>query len=599
MTPILYIKNGHLSFGNKTILKHIELYVSRGDKICLVGRNGCGKSSIMKIIAGEYEIDNGTIFRSPSITIGYLQQDIKVKCNDKIHNFVLSKANYLQSHRYNADIMLQQMHIDGNKDLASCSGGQLRQVFLIKSLILQPDILLLDEPTNHMDIKTIEWLENYIQHYPGAVICISHDRCFQENISNRVWWIDNHLLKKTNKGFKHYDEWCRAIMNSKEATLRNLNRKLEVEKNWLNHGVTARRKRNKKRLSSLYDLRQTLREQQLELHNTKAIIQTDLASDIRKTQFIIDAQNISYQLLAKKLFNNFTLQVKKGEKIGIVGPNGSGKSTLIKILMKELDPTTGIVKHGQNVHITYLDQHRIVLNPNYSLKRILCPVGGDQVFVQGRSMHVAAYLKKFMFDPRALEHSIITLSGGELNRLLLAKSLMNTGNLLILDEPTNDLDMDSLEMLLEILIGYKGTLIIVSHDRDFLERLVTRTLIVTSDKIIDLYGGYQDYLQYYKQEEKITTCKKSYKTKIHKVPSVKKLSYKYMRLLEVLPNEIDELEQKIIVLEKSLAQSDLYLKDSKKFYDLTNQLQKVKFCLNNKMEQWIEAESLKANMHKV
>ncbi len=598
MTPIFYIKGGDLSFADKSVLENLELYISKGDRVCLVGRNGCGKSSLMKIIEGEYELDNGEMFKDPSISIGYLKQDMKIELDGNIYNFVLSAFDDPEGNKYSADIILKQLGIDGNMQLKSCSGGQLRRVCLARSLITQPDILLLDEPTNHLDIKIIEWLEDYIKNYPGAVICISHDRAFQENISNKVWWIDRGNLRKSSKGFKYYDEWREEIITSEEAVLRKMNRKLEAEQNWLHGGVTARRKRNQKRLANLHRLRETLRSHQSKLKNAKAKLQIELAEEMKKTKFIIDAENISYNFPGNKLFNNFTFKVKKGEKIGVIGPNGAGKSTLIKILTKDLEPATGRVKHGTNIDITYFDQHRTELNTQHSLKRTLCPGGGDQVFLQDRSMHVAAYLKKFMFDPKTLENKVATLSGGEANRLLLAKALINPGNFFILDEPTNDLDMDSLEMLLEILADYKGTLIIVSHDRDFLERLVTRTLVFTGDDIIDLYGGYEDYLKYHKKEEKIAKTVKSIKqeSKIKKTPQ--KLSYKYARLLEVLPDEISQLEDKIVGLENLLAQPNLYLEDKKKFDEYSVQLQEVKDSLNNKIEQWLEVEAMQEKLEK-
>ncbi|MDP5110025.1 MAG: ATP-binding cassette domain-containing protein, partial [Rickettsiaceae bacterium] len=289
---------------------------------------------------------------------------------------------------------------------------------------------------------------------------------------------------------------------------------------------------------------------------------------------------------------------KKGEKIGVIGPNGAGKSTLIKILTKELEPVTGKVKHGTNIDITYFDQHRAELNPQYSIKRTLCPGGGDQVFLQDRSMHVAAYLKKFMFDPKTLENKVATLSGGEANRLLLAKALVNPGNFFILDEPTNDLDMDSLEMLLEILADYKGTLIIVSHDRDFLERLVTRTLVFTGEGIVDLYGGYEDYLKYYKKEDKVIKVIKPTAQVPQKKKPLQKLSYKYARLLEVLPDEIHKLEEQIKELEQLLAQPNLYQENSKKFSEYSQLLQDIKDNLDSKIEQWVEVESMQEELTK-
>jgi len=600
MTPILYIKNGNLSFADKIVLSDLELYVSPGDRICLVGKNGCGKSSLMKIIEGEYEIDTGKLFQDPGISVGYLKQDMKDIPSSSIYDFILSDFKDPESSKYNADIILSQLGIDGNKELQHCSGGQIRRACLAKALINKPDILLLDEPTNHLDIEAIEWLEGFVKSYSGAVICISHDRKFQENITNRVWWIDRGILRKSSKGFKYYDEWRDEIIAEEESVLRKMNRKLEAEKNWLNGGVTGRRKRNQKRLGNLHRLRESLREHQSHLGQAKARLQIELAQEMKKTKFIIEAENISYSFPGKKLFDNFTFKVKKGEKIGVIGPNGVGKSTLIRLLTKELEADSGKVKHGTNIDITYFDQHRTELNPNHSLKQTLCPGGGDQIFLQNRYIHIATYLKSFLFDPKILGDKVSTLSGGEANRLLLAKALINPGNFFILDEPTNDLDMDSLEILLEVLADYTGTLIIVSHDRDFLERLVTRTLVFADNKIIDLYGGYEDYLKYYKKENPVTQLSKQKnetKNIVPKQPS-QKLSYKYARLLEVLPTEIDKLESRIIELETELASSDLYTKNAVKFNKLSQELQKSKDDIEHKLEQWLEVETMQDDIQK-
>ena len=601
MVPIFYIKEGNLSFADKKILSELELYVSRGDRICLVGRNGCGKSSLMKIIDGEYELDTGELFQDPAIKIGYLKQDMKLLPKGKIYDFVLSSfKDEHDNNKYQADIILKQLEIDGNAELENCSGGQIRRVCLAKALINSPDILLLDEPTNHLDILAIEWLEGYINNYNGAVICISHDRTFQENISNKIWWIDRGILRKSSKGFKYYDQWREEIIESEEATLRKMNRKLEVEKGWLNAGVTGRRKRNQKRLANLHRLRESYKSHQSHLQSAKARLQIELAEEMQKTKFIIEAENISYNFPGKKLFDNFTFKVKKGEKIGVIGPNGIGKSTFIKILIKDIEPELGKVKHGTNLEITYFDQYRSELNPTHSLKQTLCPTGGDQIFLKDRTMHVAGYLKQFMFDPKILEDKVSTLSGGEANRLLLAKALISPGNFLILDEPTNDLDMDSLEMLLEILADYTGTLIIVSHDRDFLERLVTRTLVFTGEEIVDLYGGYTDYLTYHKKDVKV---EKHVKKKIienipETAPKQQKLSYKYVRLLESLPLEIDQLEKKITELESELFEHDLYMLNNDKFNKLTDNLLKAKEELDQKMIEWLEVEAIKDNLEK-
>ena len=598
MTPIFYIKDGNLSFADKTVLSSLELYVYPGDKICLVGRNGSGKSSLMKVMAGEYELDSGELFKDPLTNIGYLKQDVITKTNYSIYEFVLEGVKKPEENRYLADIILKKLQINGDLKLKNCSGGQIRRAFLAKTLVDQPDILLLDEPTNHLDITAIEWLEEYVKSYAGAIVCISHDRAFQENTTNKVWWIDRANLRKSNKGFKHYDQWREEIITEEEATLRKMTRKLEMEKDWLNTGVTARRKRNQKRLANLHRLRDSLRIHHTKLRDAKTKLQIELTQEAKKAQFIIEAENISFNYESKNVFHNFSFKVKKGEKIGVIGPNGSGKSTLIKILTKDLTPIEGKVKHGANLEITYFDQYRTELNKDHTIKLTLCPNGGDQVFLKNQTMHVAGYLKNFMFDPRILNDKVSTLSGGEANRLLLAKALISPGNFLILDEPTNDLDTDSLEMLLEILAEYDGTLMIVSHDRDFLERLVTRTLVFTGDTIVDLYGGYEDYLKYYKTDNTFnlkTDNKEKKKIDTVNLENFKKntkLSYKYQRLLEILPKEIEEIENNIADLEAKLMEADLYVKNPETFYDYSKKLEENKKLLDNKIHQWLEIENM-------
>lgn len=594
MSPIFYLKDASLSFGDKDVLLNIELYIKPGDRICLVGRNGCGKSSLIKIIEGEYEIDGGELFIDPAVSISYLKQDMEFKQCDTVYNFVTSDLKGgLAENKYQADMILQPLSINGEHSLSSCSGGQLRRAFLAKALISSPDILLLDEPTNHLDITAIEWLEGYVASYQGAVICISHDRAFQENISNKVWWIDRGILRKSENGFKHYDKWRDEVIAAEEAILRKMNRKLEAENSWLHGGVTARRKRNQKRLASLLSLRESYISHQKHLKNAKSKLNIELSKEVKKSQFIIEAESVSYGFANKLLFENFSFKVKKGEKIGVIGPNGVGKSTFIKLLIKKLQPISGKVKHGSNLSITYFDQHRSELNLNLSLRQILCPGGSDYVQLRDKSLHVAAYLKQFMFDPKSINDKVLTLSGGQASRLLLAKALINPGNFFILDEPTNDLDMDSLEMLLEILADYNGTLVIISHDRDFLERLVTRTLVFSDQKIIDLYGGYQDYLEFYKKENNFTDKTKSKPkkkdtdtTKTLGLPS--KMSYKYIRMLEVLPNEIEDIEKEIKHIEDSLSKSDLYSRDNEKFLELSSQLVTKNKLLDEKFSLFME-----------
>ena len=597
MTIAYYIKQGNLNFADKIIFSDLEIYLYPGDKICLIGRNGCGKSSLMKVIFGDYELDSGEIFKDPNIKIGYLTQDIKTNLDCSIYDFVLSELDDPDSQRYQADIILDKLLIDGNLNLSNCSGGQLRRAYLAKVLVLKPDILLLDEPTNHLDITAIEWLEDFVKTYQGIVICISHDRAYLSNVTNKIWWIDRGVLRKSDQGFKYFEEWQEVVMRQEEAVLRKLNRKREVENDWLNAGVTARRKRNQKRLADLKNLRENLKQQTLKLSVAKQRLTAIMAEEVKKNRFIIEADAVSFAFGHKKIINNFSFQVKKGEKIGVIGANGSGKSTFIKLLTKQLLPQIGKIIHGTNLEISYLDQHKTPLNPSLSLWQTLCPTGGDQIFLtNGSTMHVAGYLKRFMFDPALLNAKVATLSGGEASRLLLAKILARPGNLLIMDEPTNDLDMDSLEMLLEILSDYEGTLIMVSHDRDFLDRLVTRSLIFSREQIIDIVGGYEDYQRLTLPQISSKPLKLS-PTKAETTnnkPSVK-LSYKHQRLLETIPLEVETIEQAIKSLEAQLSDHNLYLVNPDKFYDLTKKLEYSQLKLDNLINEWMSIEEIQKN----
>ncbi|WPY01255.1 ABC transporter ATP-binding protein [Candidatus Trichorickettsia mobilis] len=599
MTIAYYIKQGNLNFADKIIFSDLEIYLYPGDKICLIGRNGCGKSSLMKVIFGDYELDSGEIFKDPNIKIGYLTQDIKTNLDYSIYDFVLSELDDPDSQRYQADIILDKLLIDGNLNLSNCSGGQLRRAYLAKVLVLKPDILLLDEPTNHLDITAIEWLEDFVKTYQGIVICISHDRAYLSNVTNKIWWIDRGVLRKSDQGFKYFEEWQEVVMRQEEAVLRKLNRKLEVENDWLNAGVTARRKRNQKRLADLKNLRENLKQQTLKLSMAKQRLTAIMAEEVKKNRFIIEADAVSFAFGHKKIINNFSFQVKKGEKIGIIGANGSGKSTFIKLLTKQLLPQIGKIIHGTNLEISYLDQHKTPLNPSLSLWQTLCPTGGDQIFLtNGNAMHVAGYLKRFMFDPALLNAKVATLSGGEASRLLLAKILARPGNLLIMDEPTNDLDMDSLEMLLEILSDYEGTLIMVSHDRDFLDRLVTRSLIFSREQIIDIVGGYEDYQRLTLPQISSKPLKlaptKAAETTTNK-PAIK-LSYKHQRLLETIPLEVETIEQAIKSLEAQLSDHNLYLVNPDKFYDLTKELEYSQLKLDNLINEWMSIEEIQKSL---
>ncbi|MBP7190456.1 MAG: ATP-binding cassette domain-containing protein [Rickettsiaceae bacterium] len=593
--PIYYIKGGCLSFADKEVFSDIELYLYQGEKICLVGRNGSGKSSLMKVISQDYEMEAGEVYQHPAANVGYLRQDNIIGQNfATVYDFV-ADALKDDSEKYKAEMIFDKLSIDGSAIISSLSGGQIRRVSLAKVLINQPEILLLDEPTNHLDIAAIEWLEDYLKTYPGAVVCISHDRAFLSNVTNRLWWLDRAILRKSDEGFGNFESWREQVLEYEEAVLRKLGKKLDEENLWLSQGVTARRKRNQKRLADLMVLRKTMAVQNAHVKSAKQKINIVEEGDVRKSKFIIEATNLNFSYEGKKLISDFSFRCKKGEVIGLVGPNGSGKTTLIKLLLKELVPDSGKVSHGTGLEVSYFDQHRSSLNPSHSLKQILCPGGGDQVFLaNGKTMHVAGYIKNFMFNPKLLDAKLSTLSGGEANRLLLAKTLINPGNFLVLDEPTNDLDMDSLDVLIEVLSEYKGTVLIVSHDRDFLNRLVTRSLVFSEGSIVDMFGSYEDYTNLYGRAKNIVVEKsasrrtKSPKPVEEKPKSDGKLSYKEKRLLEVIPGQIEELEVEVKAIEEKLSNADFYSKDPASFNDLSQKLVGMKEKIELLTDQWLK-----------
>lgn len=588
--PIYTIRGAKLSFGLNPLFTDVDLYINRGDKICLVGRNGCGKSTLLKVIAREIEPDEADFFIQPGIRIGYMPQEPDFTGFKTLREVVeagLPKEEKNQTYR--ADRLIEYFAINENQNPEQSSGGERRKAALARSLIGEPDILLLDEPTNHLDITTIEKLEDLIKKFSGAVIVISHDRMFLDHISQTTFWLDRGVLRRNNKGFGAFEEWEDQVIEQEIIEQKALNKKIAEETEWLHKGVTARRRRNMGRLRRLQQLRQERREQ---IKMTGSVNLEAETAELR-SKMVIEAKHISKSFGDREIVKDFSIRVIKGNKIGIVGPNGSGKTTLIKLLTKRLEPDSGFVRIGKNLEEAYFDQNRITLDPKKTLWKTLCNEG-DHIWVRGHFRHVVAYLKDFLFKPDQAQCPVSTLSGGEKNRLMLALALAKQSNFLVLDEPTNDLDMDTLDLLQEVLDDYEGTILIVSHDRDFMDKVVTSLIYMRGDgTVYEHVGSYSELLEKLKGIPLKTDNRKQNtkeEPKIREKNKTLKLSYKEQYMLENLPKEIEKLGEENKAIEVALGNANLYTDDPQKFDELTSKLAANKENLEKMENQWLEVQ---------
>ena len=598
---ILSIKEAMVRFKDKPIFEDLNFNLHQKSRIALVGKNGSGKTTLMKMIAGEIELEEGERWLENKIEIGYLNQEFINLSNKNILQELISTINDDEEKKFKIDIITEALNINLKSKLIDLSGGQLRKVGLAKALINEPDILLLDEPTNHLDLEVIEWLENYLNKYNGTIICVSHDRTFLSNVTNKVFWIDRGNLKISPKGFKFFDEWSQSLLEQEEKELRNRKQSLSVDIEWASKGVKARVKRNVRRLEQIKLMQKKLEED--ESSYRRAISKIKVNTNIKfkdHAKSISEFFNVSKSFKTNseeiKILENFNFKINKGDRIGILGGNGSGKTTFLKLLLKEEIPDKGTIKNFKNIEFSYFDQKRSDLFLKETIKKNMCPSGGDYINVMGKDRHVYGYLKEFQFDPKILNDYVSTLSGGQKNRLMLAKILANPKSCLILDEPTNDLDMDTLDLLEEILINYKGTLIIVSHDRDFLDQTVTRILAFQGNgEVIDCIGGYSDYLKLKKNSLKNKNLikhdlNKVKKDNLSKISNNNKLTYKLEHELSIIPSEIEKLETIISQMNNILSDADLYTKNIDKFLESSKTLEMSKKKLDELETRWLELD---------
>lgn len=597
--PIYTLKGATLSFGTNRLFTNVDLFINRGDKISLVGRNGSGKSTLLKVIAGVIEADNAEIFTQPGIRISYMPQEPDFTGFATLRDVV--KAGLPQTDEnldYKADILIDKFSIQADAAPGEASGGEKRKAALARALISEPDILLLDEPTNHLDMPSIEKLEEIITAFRGAVIVISHDRMFLGNVSETMFWLDRGTLRRSNRGFKYFDEWQEQVIDQEIIEQKYLNKKIEEETEWLHKGVTARRRRNMGRLRRLQQLRLERKEQIKRIGS----IDLEIAEGDFRSKLVIEAKHIFKSFGSRDIVKDFSVRIIKGNKIGIVGPNGAGKTTLIKLLTRRLEPDSGFVRLGKNLEEAYFDQNRITLDPKKTLWQTLCGKG-DHIWVRGQYRHVVAYLKDFLFRPDQAQCPVSALSGGEKNRLMLAVALAQPSNFLVLDEPTNDLDMDTLDLLQEVLNDYAGTVLLVSHDRDFIDRVVTSVIYMPGDgTVYEHAGSYSDLLAKLSARTAVAPVKKQPKPETARPPlpaapaRTVRLSYNQQRLLEVLPAEIEQLEKTISEISQSLSDPDLYAADPDAFNRLSARLPELQEQKDSKETQWLELQMLKESL---
>ena len=592
--PLLTLQDIRLTIGSTPLLDGAELFVEAGDRLCIVGRNGSGKSTLLKIAAGLVDVDGGRRFAQPGATIQYLPQEPDFSGFVDTHAYV--EAGLGPGDDPNrAYYLLGQLGLTGAEPVAHLSGGQARRAALARVLAPKPDILLLDEPTNHLDLPAIVWLEQELSQMKGALVLVSHDRRFLQTLSRATVWLDRGRTFRLDKDFSEYEAWRDQLLEEEERERHKQDRKIAAEEHWVRYGVTARRKRNVRRMAELADLRRARREARQRMGQVKLTVSEAGNAGTR----VIEAAHVSKAYGEKAVVRDFSIRILRGDRIGVVGPNGAGKTTLINLLTGRLEPDAGKLVLGTNLSLATLDQTRTLLDPETTLAAVLTGGSGDKVEVGGETRHVVSYMKDFLFLPEQAKTPVRVLSGGERARLLLAKALAKPANLLVLDEPTNDLDLETLDLLEEMIADYPGTVLLVSHDRDFLDRTVSAVLMAEGDGSFTEYaGGYSDMAaQRGAGVPAMAPAKDAGKPVSRGRKKVeaprRKLSFSDKHALETLPARIEILEKTIASLQKELSDGNLYARDAEKFRDLSTKLAASESERAACEDRWLELEMLK------
>ena len=566
--------------------------------MCLVGRNGSGKSTLLKIAAGLVEPDGGERWLQPGTTVRYLPQEPDFGNFATVLDYVEAGLGPTDN-PYRCKHYLNELGLTGDESPSTLSGGEMRRAALARTLAPDPDILLLDEPTNHLDLPVIEWLENELKSSRAAFILISHDRRFLESLSNRTVWLDRGASKRMDRGFSEFETWRDQVLEQEEIEQQKLAQRIATEEHWMRYGVTARRKRNVRRVDLLSTLRIERREHVGNLGNVRLTASTGDASG----RLVVEAKKITKSFDEREIVSNLDLLMLRGDRLGIVGPNGAGKTTLIKILTGALEPDKGTIRLGTNLELVALDQSRQSLDPNALLADVITDRRGQSVTINGETRHVVSYMKDFLFKPEQARTPVSVLSGGERARLILARELAKPSNFLVLDEPTNDLDLETLDLLQELLGEYEGTILLVSHDRDFLDRVATSILMFEGDgKWTEYAGGYSDMVAQRGAGVNAREIKAPENERVvaapqqPKIQNKRKLSFKDKHALETLPGKMAALHDEIITLESRLADTELYYRDPKTFEKAMKRHEKAKAEIAQAEEHWLELEMLREEL---